>query len=323
LDALAVLGGPAARQEVHELLKVAGRPVHRFEASVEYLIRMRWLSRGPGNTIRLLNRTCRDAIIASLSERRAAALHQACAVLHSRAGRPLCLGSAALHAALAGNEGKALLLAKSAAGAARDVGLEDTAAVFERYAETRDFTRLRRRSLAGRWTSVDEGGAPEAHDDHLFPADATQDSDLDEVTAVIEPGRRPDAAGAPDHPEQPVAASPSERPSAGRLDEIVPLAPGEELPPQAPASEPLVLASFRPPIRETLRRRTTGQAVPSRPGIRAEARPIREATAAEPGDKEERTSIEHIEQIVDQSAQPGGTLFDGGKCLGLLGIDLP
>lgn len=297
LDALAVLGGPAPRPEVHELLKVAGRPVHRFEASVEYLIRMSWLAAGPGNTIRLLNRTCRDAIVASLSERRAAALHQACAVLHSRAGRPLSLGSAALHAALAGNEGKALLLAKSAAGAARELGLEESAQVFERYAETRDFTCLTRRSLAGRWTNVDEGGAPEAHDDHLFPADATEDSELDEITRVMEPGQRPDAPGGEAAEQAPETPQP-ERPAAGgRLEEILPMSTGEEMPvPHAPASEPLDLASFRPPIRETLRRRAANRsgALPSsrRDGRGDELTRPGETLRSEPGDAEERTSIE-------------------------------
>jgi hypothetical protein len=147
--------------------------------------------------------------------------------------------------------------------------------------------------VAGRWTSVDEGGAPEAHDDHLFPADATEDSELDEITAVMDPGRRPDAAAPTSEPSP---SPPASQPAAvgGRLDEILPMAPPQDLPsPSAPASEPLDLASFRPPIRETLRRRASGRGALARSESADTRREgARQTLRSESDGTEERTSIE-------------------------------
>lgn len=178
LDALAVLGGRAEQAQIAGLLTLAGRSVSNLEASLSYLERVGWVKLDARGTVSLTTRTHRAAIVSALSDRRFRALHQAAAAMLAESERPLGLASAALHAGLAGNVGKAALLARRAATTARSAGLEATASALESYADTGDLAALRERGLTG------------------DQADAQNDEVSDQDDQFIDANLVPDAASA-------------------------------------------------------------------------------------------------------------------------------
>lgn len=147
LEAVAVLGGKAERTQVASLLKLAGRSVNNTDAAFAFLERLGWVTLGAGDRVALRTRTHRLAIVASLSDKRFRALHQAAATLAVDSAEPLGLVSATLHAALAGNVGKATLLARRALAPLNAAGLDATAEAVEQFAATSDLGRLRERGL--------------------------------------------------------------------------------------------------------------------------------------------------------------------------------
>lgn len=152
LEAVAVLGGRAERAQVAALLKLAGRSVNNSDAAFAFLERLGWLAIEAGERVALKSRSHRLAIVASLSDKRFRALHQAAATLAVDSAEPLALVSATLHAALAGNVGKATLLARRTIAPLTQAGLEATASALERFAVSADLGLLRERGL--KWTGV-------------------------------------------------------------------------------------------------------------------------------------------------------------------------
>lgn len=219
IEALAVLGGRAHTTGIVALLRLAGRAVTNAEASLAYLERVGWLSSSPGELVSLATRTQRAVVVSLLSDRRFTLLHQAAATLRAESGKPLALASAALHAGLAGNRGKASLLAKRAAQSARNAGLEPTALALERYADSGDIAALIGRQLAGSW--ADEHHHTQASQDEQFldasfAADQNSAGQTSGARTALKPGRRdsnpsraPDAPSAvPAQPAPPIAPEP-------------------------------------------------------------------------------------------------------------------
>lgn len=227
LEALAVLGGRAHTADIVALLRLAGRTVTNAEAALAYLERVGWLSSGPGEWVRLATRTQRSVVISQLSDRRYALLHQAAATLRAEGGKPLALASAALHAGLAGNRGKASLLAKRAAQSLRAAGLEATAFALEQYAQSADTAALRGRLLAGSWA-----------DDHRH-TQASQDEQFLDASLTAEADSGPQAAKSRPVSSRPRDSNPSQAPeprSTARED-LPPPNVSEPLPPEADAEQ--------------------------------------------------------------------------------------
>lgn len=187
LEAVAVLGGRAERTQVASLLKLAGRSVSNTDAAFAFLERLGWVTPETGDRVALRTRTHRLAIIASLSDKRFRALHQAAATLAVDSAEPLALVGATLHAALAGNSGKATLLARRALGPLNAAGLDATAQALEDFAATSDLAQLRARGL--KWSevntertltasddSIEAGAAPEPRRSETLPAEAPTES---------------------------------------------------------------------------------------------------------------------------------------------------
>lgn len=147
LEALAVLGGRAQDDQVVLLLKLAGRTATNTDVAFGFLERLGWVVQEPQGWVALASRTHRVAIVSSLSDKRFRALHQAAATYYVERAEPCGWVSAAVHAALAGNVGKALLLAKRAIPAIRAAGFELTALALEQYVEQGNLDVLAERGL--------------------------------------------------------------------------------------------------------------------------------------------------------------------------------
>ena len=174
LEAVAVLGGRAERIQVAALLKLAGRSVTSSDAAFAFLERLGWLAVEAGDRLRLTTRTHRRAIAASLSDKRFRALHQAAATLAVDSAEPLALVSATLHAALAGNVGKATLLARRALAPLGAAGLAATQRALEEFASTGDLGLLRARGL--KWNDAGAERVLAAPDDPSGEASASSEA---------------------------------------------------------------------------------------------------------------------------------------------------
>jgi len=179
LEAVAVLGGRAERAQVAALLKLAGRSVNNSDAAFAFLERLGWVAIEAGERVVLKSRSHRLAIVASLSDKRFRALHQAAATLAVDSAEPLALVSATLHAALAGNVGKATLLARRSIAPLTLAGLDATAGALEQFAVSADLGVLRERGL--KWTGVGAERVLAAPDDPATEAGAPADATLREV----------------------------------------------------------------------------------------------------------------------------------------------
>ncbi|HEY6722488.1 MAG TPA: hypothetical protein VI197_00615 [Polyangiaceae bacterium] len=236
LEAIAVLGGRAERSQLASLLKLAGRSVNNADAAFAFLERLGWIAIEAGDRVALTTRTHRRAIVASLSDKRFRALHQAAATLAVDSAEPLALVSAALHAALAGNVGKATLLARRALAPLAAAGLDATAQAVEEFAAAADLDRLRQRGL--QWSETGAERALVASDDSA-DASAPEAARRTETLPAEAPsearsaGERRDSAG-PRLSARRSSDTP-ERPSARALaDGSVPRAPAA---PDLPLSE--------------------------------------------------------------------------------------
>lgn len=147
LEALAVLGGRAKDDQVVRLLKLAGRSVANTDVAFGFLERLGWVLRQPAKWVALPSRTHRVAIVSSLSDKRFRALHQAAATFHVESAEPFGWVSAAIHAGLAGNVGKALLLVKRAGPALRAAGFDESARALEQFADQANLDVLAARGL--------------------------------------------------------------------------------------------------------------------------------------------------------------------------------
>ncbi len=200
LDALAVLGGSAKQSELGQLLKLAGRGVAGTDASLSYLARMGWVLLGPTGYVSLATRTHRQAIVSSLSDKRFKTLHQAAASLRSESGSPLALASAAYHAGLAGNVGKAALLARRAAASLRAAQLGSTASAFEQFAEAGDPSVLRARGLTGGRADQRRTVSVSAQDEQFLDASLSPETNSSTGSLPMQtlPATQMPATGTPD-----------------------------------------------------------------------------------------------------------------------------
>lgn len=235
LEAVAVLGGRAGRAQVASLLKLAGRSVSNADAAFAFLERLGWVAPEPGDRVALTTRTHRLAIIASLSDKRFRALHQAAATLAVDSAEPLALVSATLHAALAGNVGKATLLARRALAPLTAVGLDATAQALEEFAAAPDIARLRARGLQWGETGTERALAADDHSDASAPEVARRSETL--------PAEAPSESRRASEQRESVGPRLTARRSSDRPERPSTRALADGIVPRAPAAPELPLPS--------------------------------------------------------------------------------
>jgi hypothetical protein len=121
LHGVAVLGMETSAAMLQELLRITGMTnADEFTADA---VRSRWLRAHPDGTYALVSRTHRDVLLAEMDEEEKLTLHGAAFTLVERLGGKLASAEAARHAALGGDQERAVLLALAAARASHVLGL--------------------------------------------------------------------------------------------------------------------------------------------------------------------------------------------------------
>lgn len=149
LDALAVLGGRAERATLQELLKLTGAPSPEWDSTLQALAAARWLEVSSDGACALPSATHRIELGALMEPPQKRLLHAAASRMLSESERPLAVCAAALHAWLAGDSDRALLLGRRAAATAHAVGLSATADALEHFAVSGARGALSARGLGG------------------------------------------------------------------------------------------------------------------------------------------------------------------------------
>jgi hypothetical protein len=147
LEAIAVLGGQTESADLAGTLRRRPDLSLDLEATVAVLVAAGWLQRLKPDVIALPGATHRDAILTTLDEEPFRAWHRAASEVFARRDKPLSTAAATVHAALSGDEDRAVELSRLAAAATRAIGLERTAAAFDQFGERRDSGALGRRNL--------------------------------------------------------------------------------------------------------------------------------------------------------------------------------
>jgi hypothetical protein len=122
LRAVAILGVAAEASLVHELASEIG--IENVASLAASLVGDRWLASAPEGFYSLPSRTHREVIVADISEHEAARWHDAASSAIERVGGNLASAEAARHAALAGEQQRAVELAMVAATTSRQLELE-------------------------------------------------------------------------------------------------------------------------------------------------------------------------------------------------------
>ncbi len=154
LEALAILGGEAEATDLAWLAERGAVPV-QLGPLTRTLNAVRLLRRSGDRMVALSSDTLRRRSMAVMQPRRRAELHRLISELCENAERPLLAGAAAVHAFLAGDPQRAAELGRKMALLCRVNQLEDSAAVFERFASRGDFGVLMAHRLSGFWTAND------------------------------------------------------------------------------------------------------------------------------------------------------------------------
>jgi hypothetical protein len=168
LDALAALGGRAERSTLERLLRLSGAPSANVGATAGALAAARWLSADARGRYALPSATHRVELGALMEPMQKRMLHAAVSRMLSESERPLAVCAAALHAWLAGDSDRALLLGRRAAATAHAVGLSDTADALEHFAVSGARAALSARGLGGVFR-VELGEAPSGATDPAPP----------------------------------------------------------------------------------------------------------------------------------------------------------
>lgn len=247
LETIALLGGEVELRELDALGAEARLTKLTASDALVALSERHWLRESGPGLCALPSRTHRDAILSQMDEKRLRALHHAASTLLAESPRPLAQASAALHAVLSGNVGKAALLAVKGAAAARAAGLVGTAEALEAFAHTGEQSALAHRGLAGRWNwdapepiSI----APDGGSTLAFDPDSTVDSIPLGAPADADAASEP-MSGALSEPER----SKEPQPDAVDVDvEMEPLGDDEEGDRPTLISDDAIAAAARPPM---------------------------------------------------------------------------
>lgn len=151
LEALAVVGGRGTLDDLGGIVERRGGIPEDVERIASELDQRHWLRRMPKDVL-LETRSARRAILEALGREQRAALHAAASRALEASGRRLSLGSAALHAMLAGERERALELARGAAKAAADAGLSASARALNEFAARGERAPLAGRGLTAAWS---------------------------------------------------------------------------------------------------------------------------------------------------------------------------
>jgi hypothetical protein len=195
LETIALLGGEVELRELDALGAEARLTKLTASDALVALSERHWLRESGPGLCALPSRTHRDAILSQIDEKRLRALHHAASTSLAESPRPLTQASAALHAVLSGNVGKAALLAVRAAASARAAGLIATAEALEAFAHSGEQSALAHRGLAGRWnwdapepiSVAPEGAAvfiPDSNVDSI-PVEVAEASDAEAMSGPI------------------------------------------------------------------------------------------------------------------------------------------
>jgi hypothetical protein len=147
LEAIATLGGQAEHSDLVDVLRRRSDLKIDLEATLAVLLAAGWVQRMKPDAIALPSATHRDAILTTLDELEYRAWHRAASEAFSKRDKPLAAALATAHAVLSGDAEQAAELSRKAAAATRAIGLERTAAAFERFADHGDVSALAARNL--------------------------------------------------------------------------------------------------------------------------------------------------------------------------------
>jgi hypothetical protein len=147
LEGIATLGGQAESADLADVLRRRSDLKLDLDATLAVLMAAGWVQRMKPDVIALPSATHRDAILTTLDELEYRAWHRAACEAYSKRDKPLSAALGTAHAVLSGDAEQAAELSRRASAATRAMGLERTAAAFERFADHGDVSALAARNL--------------------------------------------------------------------------------------------------------------------------------------------------------------------------------